>query len=207
MFPPSARTETEIPVGRRARKSTETRAALADAALRLFAENGYDNTTIEDITDVVDISSRTFFRYFSSKEDVLFTGVDHEPFIVQIKAQPLNVSDVDAVRNAYIAMLPSKDPAVDERTILLKKALESTPTLQGRNLQLQSDFRLVIARALADRRGLAEPDDALRLAAAIAQAVMHLAFDHWAAADGRTDVRDELRTFFALAVTTVSPQS
>jgi AcrR family transcriptional regulator len=207
MFPPSAMAEPEVPLGRRARKTTETRAALADAAMRLFAENGYDNTTIEDITDVVDISSRTFFRYFSSKEDVLFTDVDHEPFVEQIRAQPLNVSDVDAVRNAYIAMLPSKDPAVDERTILLKKALESTPTLQGRNLQLQSDFRLVIARALADRRGLAEPDDTVRLAAAIAQAVMHLAFDRWAAADGRTDVRDELRTFFALAVTAVSPQS
>jgi AcrR family transcriptional regulator len=199
MFPPSAVTESEVPVGRRSRKRSQTKAALADAALRLFAEKGYENTTIEEITEVVDISSRTFFRYFPSKEDVLFTDVDHEPFLAAIRAQPLDSNDLEAVRDAYISMLPNVDSAVTERTVLLKKALESTPALQGRNLQLQLEFRIVIAGALAQRRGLSEPDSATVLAAAIAQAVMHLAFDHWATADGQSDVRDQLRTFFALA--------
>ncbi len=205
MFPPTTPIETTdtSPVGRRSRKRSQTRAALADAALRLFAEKGYENTTIEDITDVVDVSSRTFYQYFASKEDVLFTDIDHEPFLAEIRAQPLDSSDLEAIRDAYIVCLPSEDRSVSERTVLMKKALESTPTLQGRNFQLQSEFRIVIAGALAARRGLAEPDLAMTLTAAIAQAAMHLAYDRWAEADGQSDVRDELRLLFAMVETSV----
>lgn len=198
MYPPSAVAEADVvPVGRRRRKQSQTRAALTDAALRLFATKGYDQTTIEEITDQVDVSPRTFFRYFASKEEVLFPEADHRPFLDQIRAQPLERSDLEAVLNAYLAMLPM-EPVVEKRALLLKKALESTNALQGRNLRLQSDFRLLIADALAERRGQGKPDDATLLAAAIAQAVMHMAFDNWAAGDGRTDIGDELRTYFSL---------
>ena len=197
--------ETTAPEGRRDRKRSQTRAALAAAALRLFAEKGYDNTTIEDITDVVDVSSRTFYQYFASKEDVLFTDVDHEPFLAAIRAQPSESSDLNAIRDAYISRMPNTHRSIDERTVLMKKALESTPTLQGRNFQLQSEFRIVIAGALAERHGLAEPDLAMTLTAAIAQAAMHLAYDRWAEADGKSDVRDELRMLFAMVEEAVLP--
>ena len=123
--------------------------------------------------------------------------------MAEIRAQPLDSSDLEAIRDAYIARLPSEDRSVSERTVLMKKALESTPTLQGRNFQLQSEFRIVIAGALAARRGLAEPDLAMTLTAAIAQAAMHLAYDRWAEADGQSDVRDELRLLFAMVETSV----
>ena len=197
--------ETATPEGRRGRKRSQTRAALADAALRLFAERGYENTTVEDITDVVDVSSRTFYQYFPAKEDVLFTDIDHEPFLEAIRAQPLDSSDLEAIRDAYISRQPSMDRSVTERTVLMKKALESTPTLQGRNFQLQSEFRIVIAGALAERRGLDEPDLGMTLTAAIAQAAMHLAYDRWAEADGNCDVRDELRLLFAMVEESVQP--
>ena len=205
MFPPSTRTKPAAPEGRRDRKRSQTRDALADAALRLFAEKGYENTTIEDITDVVDVSSRTFYQYFPSKEDVLFADVDHEPFLAAIRAQPLESSDLEAIRDAYISRQPTKDRSVQERTVLMKKALESTPTLQGRNFELQSEFRMLIAGALAERRGLAEPDLAMTLTAAIAQAAIHLAYDRWAEGNGRSDVREELRMMFAIVETAVHP--
>ena len=205
MFPPATVTEPTTTGGRRGRKRSQTRAALADAALRLFAEKGYDNTTIEDITDVVDVSSRTFYQYFASKEDVLFTDVDHEPFLAAIRAQPSDSSDLEAIRDAYLVRMPNKDRSVDERTVLMKKALESTPALQGRNFQLQSEFRIVIAGALAERHGLTEPDLGMTLTAAIAQAAMHLAYDRWAEADGQIDVSDEIRLLFSLLETSVRP--
>ncbi|OWY58559.1 hypothetical protein B7486_79320, partial [cyanobacterium TDX16] len=57
-------TATDEEMGRRERKKAQTRQALIDAAWELFDERGYAETTIEDITDRVDVSSRTFFRYF-----------------------------------------------------------------------------------------------------------------------------------------------
>jgi AcrR family transcriptional regulator len=183
---------------RRDRNKLRTRARLQRAALELFAAQGYDATTVAQITEAADVSLRTFFRYFDAKDDVLFAcGEGEPPFFHHLREQPLELDDVAAVRGALAALLP-QSRAEEERTLLLKRALVSTPALEGRNLAIQRDFRDGIALTLAQRRGLSEPDDASMVSAAVTQAVMHLGFDRWAASDGRDDLAAILRTLFDL---------
>jgi AcrR family transcriptional regulator len=198
MFPLGVTEAPEAPTtGRRDRKKSRTRSDLVRAAAALFAEQGYDRTTIEDITEAVDVSPRTFFRYFASKEDVLFPDADFATFLARVSSQPLGLSDVDAVRDAYLSLLPLSVEAT-QRTLLFKKAVLSTPALEGRNTMLQRQFRDQIAVALGARRGLPAPDDSAVIAASVAQTVLQLVYDRWAAADAKVDLAASLREHFAL---------
>src|SRR5262249_31725611 len=97
-------------MGLRERKKRRTRAALVEAAARLFAERGYDGTTVADIAAAADVSTRTFFSYFRAKEDVLFAGTDQrlramvEAFDATEAASPL-----EAVRRILEHVLAASD--------------------------------------------------------------------------------------------------
>ena len=106
MFPlrdPDA-TELTASRGRRQEKKLETRAALNDAAVTLFASQGYEQTTVDDLCREANVSLRTFFRYFESKDDVLFAReMDIEPFLAALRATEPDLPPLDAFRDAYLA--------------------------------------------------------------------------------------------------------
>src|SRR3954469_6672025 len=90
--------------GRRERKKQRTREALVNAAFRLFSEKGFEATTVEEIADAVDVSSRTFFRYFASKEDVVLTFQEEQQamFLERLRARPATEPVVTALKHAAI---------------------------------------------------------------------------------------------------------
>jgi AcrR family transcriptional regulator len=152
-------TETP-PVGRRERKKQRTREALIEAAFTLFALKGFEATTVEEIADAVDVSSRTFFRYFSSKEDVALTFQSdmHQALLNAVAERPAAEPVVTALRHATVGLIRACergemgfDPG---RFQCLHSLVEESPTLRGRSLDFAQKKQSDIAWAVAERMGI-----------------------------------------------------
>src|ERR1700722_7369473 len=102
--------------GLRERKKQQTREKIEQVALRLFAERGYDETTLAEIAEAADVSPRTIFSYFDSKEEILMS--EESEFVVKLQgmldARPAGVTTVDAIRD-FLASLPPPDEAAQLR--------------------------------------------------------------------------------------------
>ena len=151
----------------RAVSAARSREALIDAALALFARDGFDQTTTERITERAGVSPRTFFRYFPTKESVVFDR-DYgfmRSFAAAYLDQPVTASDYDAVWATFVALAAGFG--------LLRGASRRTaprssrqPVLVGREQEHFTDHARTIAGAIARRRGDPDPDgDAEPLAA------------------------------------------
>ena len=199
------------PVSRRDRNKIRTRGQLNSAAIYLFAERGYDNTSVEDVAEAAGISVRTLFRYFASKEDIVFARTfDLSGFLGGVLRQPPELQSMTVIRNAYVAQLPFQDA---ERELILKfhQAMSTTAALQGRYLALQDEFRRRLANTLAKRDSRHTANETDILTAIVAEAVLHRAYDKWLAGQGRANVKtlveSAFRTFSQLADDiTMSPQ-
>ena len=174
------------------------------AAVTLFAERGYRETTATDIAERAGISRRTFFYYFRSKDDILF-GVDQaalERLSELASEQPPDLSDLDAFEATWVAFGRSGlEFGGDDRRLRvaqLRRAAESSAVLRGKELDLHLAYEQALARGLARRRGLEEPDLEARAAAGIGQALMHLVVDEWVA-DPASDRMELITRYFAAA--------
>jgi AcrR family transcriptional regulator len=143
---------TTPPPGLAARKKERTRQQLAQAAAQLFYERGYDATTIDDIVTAVDVSPRTFFRYFPTKEDLVValgqTGMGS--FLDALAERPageaLLTSVERAIQNSF--ELPWKDTT---RVRSFLSLLHDTPVLRARWLEESNHNRGLLAAVIAAR--------------------------------------------------------
>lgn len=136
-------------LGLRERKKRRTREALTDAALALFADRGYERTTVADIAAAADVAPRTFFSYFPNKEAVLFAGTDErlELIAAAFADLPDGLDPVDAVRRFVDRIADMADLAGPQR---LKRvgALLSDSGLQAMALQRLFTAERLIAEQL-----------------------------------------------------------
>jgi AcrR family transcriptional regulator len=149
-------------LGLRERKKQQTREKIARVALRLFAERGYDHTTLADIADAADVSPRTIFAYYEGKEDILFCDSPSiEELGEMLEQRAPGTTTVDAIRE-YLGSLPPPD----EEGLLRKKVIMTTPSVQVRHRARHAAIEPLLTRSIARDLGAGPDDLRARLAAA-----------------------------------------
>jgi AcrR family transcriptional regulator len=182
------RQDDELPTGLRPRKKIKTRLAIEDAALALFDEHGYDETTVEQIAELAEVSTTTFFRYFPSKAEVVLSHYPEQlPALRQaIIDRPGSESDLTAVRRA---LQSSWVEAIDaQRTARKARTIATSPLLRGLSFERGLGWADTLKDALAQRRGLRRPDEQCAIAAMAILGVLGAAVDRWIGAGCRGDL-------------------
>jgi AcrR family transcriptional regulator len=181
---PESAAQQEPAPGRRQRKKQLTRDALIQAAIELFVAQGYEHTAVREITDAVDVSERTFFRYFASKEDLVlsFTRDGMAAFAEELACRPPEEEPFTATRAAFLASLRRLASAEGDLPphLTVMRLIESTPVLLAAQLRFIHDHDEEIIQALAEREGVDPATDPRpRLLASIIGATTALANRDW----------------------------
>lgn len=195
--------------GLRERNRERNRAELAEAALRLFTERGFDEVTVDDIAEAAGVSRRTFFRYFESKEDAVLPYEEeridelrealarrpaHEPVLATIRR----------VTTAIGADLGPQGPARREALARMRIVTEN-PSVLARSLELQSRMAQELSALVAEHLGV-DADTSLeaQVVAGAAIAAVRAAAQVWWASDGRRDFAELLSEAYDLLTTGVT---
>ncbi|SCF08039.1 transcriptional regulator, TetR family [Micromonospora coriariae] len=183
--------------GRRDRKKRQTRAALTAAALRLVAERGLEHVTVEEISEAADVSSRTFFNYFTCKDEALTDdpALDGTPVVARLAAAPPQVPALRAVR---LALDEAIDTMQADRELwrLRLAVIAQNPALLPRLMTGNTETERAMITALAARLGVDPDHGHPALVTAVAGATFRAAMLRWAADDSRP-LRDFVDEAFA----------
>jgi len=167
--------------GLRERKKAKTRAAIQEHALRLFAEQGYEATTVDEIADAAEVSPSTFFRYFPTKEDVVLYDALDPLLLAALEAQPPALSPIGAVRAAMSQVFGRAAVDVLAQQEGRAALIFSVPELRMRMLDEAARSMNLLVDVIARRAGRRPDDIAVR---ALTGAVIGVAMAAWVGADG-----------------------
>ena len=186
-------------VGLRDRKKSRTKADLTEAALRLFKERGFRATSVDDIAAEANVSRSTFFRYFGSKEGVLFSRGDEVAQLVvsSLVARPPEESPVEAFEEALVDVARLMEAAADrDAARAFDETMRSDPMLRAKGYIQTDRWTRIIADCFARRRSPdGEVEGADRLAAATCVAVAQEIGNEWRQSD--LGAEDAIRKAFA----------
>ena len=178
----------EPPRSLRERRRIRTRQSIQAQALRLFAAQGFQATTIEEIAAAAEMAPRTFFRYFPTKEEVVFWS-DYQPTLAGfVAARPDDEPALKALHYGIVDALAAIWDQDGERMMERLRLAFRTPALHPRMRQQQAAWAAAVAEILADRLG-ARPDNLqVRIIAAAVAAAVWVAIEEWQAQDGEEDL-------------------
>jgi AcrR family transcriptional regulator len=188
---PAATVPAAPPPSLRDRASRAVRAEVAEVAMRLVQEHGFDKTTVDQIAAEAGLSRTSFFRYFATKEDVILGHLEEirqrllEAFAERPEQEPVWRS----LRRAFDVLI-EESVALPERGLAMARMLHNTPSLRCRQLGKQLGWQDALVPEIARRLGAADAafDARPRALAAAALGCMNAAVDVWTASDGALDI-------------------
>ncbi|MGY6653707.1 TetR family transcriptional regulator [Amycolatopsis sp. TRM77291] len=175
--------------GLRERARRVVRAEIAEIAIDLFTRQGFENTTVDQIARAAGMTKRSFFRYFPTKEDVVFDGVDltGEDVVADIAARPADEDPWDSLHHVFRAR--QDDIQASEQVLVTLRLIEATPALVGRLHQRRAEWRRRVSDALKDGRGAEIDAYTADLLTNTATAVLDAVSSHWVRSGGKSDRR------------------
>ena len=186
--------------GLRERKKAATRRALQQAALRLVAERGLDKVTVEEIAAAADVAPRTFFNYFSTKEEALL-GRDPDKqaaFVAALAARPAEESPLTAMHVVLLAQADDMASRVDDWQLRMR-LVHDYPQLLPSHLAGFAEGERAMAEAVAARIGVPREESLYPdLVAAVAISAMRTAMARWRTTDGSRPLADHIDEAFRL---------
>ena len=179
-----------VPPTLRERTRRAVHAEITATAMRLFAENGFEATTVDQIAREAGISRRSFFHYFGSKEDLVLgdTVALGEKVRAALEARPASESAWQALREAIMVLRADGMPDISE--IALAQLYHDAPSLRARHLEKHLRWQALLAPDVQRRLGLPEselPDPRARALVAAALACLDAAVDAWYESGGALD--------------------
>ena len=190
--------KTEVSL--REMKKRETRDLLRSSALKLFKERGYAQTSVDDVAAAAGVSRTTFFRYFPSKEDVVFADPDEltATFNRLLAERPSSENPLQAFEQALLALATAfeNDPDAVKGALALQDLLAKNPDLNARRAEQRESQAVQIAQILAGRDGAKEPLPDHRIAAIIGLEIAEAVSIEWTTARGKVSAAGLLRQYF-----------
>jgi AcrR family transcriptional regulator len=177
--------------GLRERKKQRTRETIARAAHELFAERGYHATTLPDIAEVADVSTRTIFSYFPSKEDILFSDFSlmKDALAQALAERPEGQDTLETVRLFIVSMHDSKESELDEQ---LRLCVDSDETLRSHLRARIASLEELIAPAIAKDLDAAANDERPQIVAASLTAAFNVLAERGGASRPKPKTADEI---------------
>ena len=165
----------------RERKKVRTRDAIVTAALDLFADRGYEATTVEMIAEAAEVSPATVFRYFAAKDEIVFSDRDRRlPMLAAaLRNRPASESDLVAAGRALCEVFA--DPDAESGIRRQRQALASSVVLRGKAEDVLADWQETIRKALVARGAGNHGDPDARVRAALVMTGFRIALEDWLA--------------------------
>ncbi|GGX89245.1 TetR/AcrR family transcriptional regulator [Streptomyces hiroshimensis] len=175
-------------LGLRERKKIQTRQAIRRAAYRLYGQQGYDATTVDQIAEAADVSPSTVFRYFPTKEDIVLTD-EYDPALeAALRARPAEEPPVEAFRHAAMASMRHILAHDMDEFRQRARLMSEVPALRRRAAEGMGESGPMLCAVLAERTGRAAGDVEVRIVVVAIFAAMNEALLHWVEQGQQEDV-------------------